>query len=170
MSQRVLNALRSADAAGPEILWLDGERVADRLRPLPLAVPPHHDPELAQEPDVTVPATAAARPIPQPPDFRVCFEPGEDRLLWERDGTHFPGQLTPFEAEFSATLIGHGMTHALERYAVPLAGVKVRALHGYVYNASSRSRRRRTRSPPCLRPTPCSWAAAAAAWRRSSTW
>lgn len=84
---------------------------------------------------MTVPATAKARAIPQPPDFRVYFEPGEDRLLWDHDRTHFPGQLTPFEAEFVATFTGHGMAHALERYAVPLAGVKVRALHGYVYNA-----------------------------------
>jgi rifampicin phosphotransferase len=84
---------------------------------------------------VTVPALAPAQPIPQPPDFRVYFEPGEDRLFWDRDRTHFPGQITVFEADFVTTFMRHGMAHALERYSVPLAGVKVRALHGYVYNA-----------------------------------
>jgi phosphohistidine swiveling domain-containing protein len=84
---------------------------------------------------VTVPALAPAQPIPQPLDFRVYFEPGEDRLFWERDRTHFPTQISTFEADFVTTVFGHGMAHALERYAVPLAGVKVRALHGYIYNA-----------------------------------
>jgi phosphohistidine swiveling domain-containing protein len=82
-----------------------------------------------------VPALAPAQPVPQPPDFRVYFEPGEDRLFWERDRTHFPGQVTVFEADFVTTFFERGMAHALERYAVPLAGVHVRALHGYIYNA-----------------------------------
>jgi phosphohistidine swiveling domain-containing protein len=82
-----------------------------------------------------VPALAAAQPIPQPPDFRVYFEPGEDRLLWDRDRTHFPHQVTPLEAEFVSTALSRGMAHALERYAVPLAGTKARALNGYMYTA-----------------------------------
>jgi pyruvate,water dikinase len=80
-----------------------------------------------------MPAPGAA--IPQPPDFRVYFEPGEDRLLWDRDRTHFPGQLSALEGEFVAHFMGHGMAHAFRRYAVPLQGVEVRALHGYVYSA-----------------------------------
>jgi phosphohistidine swiveling domain-containing protein len=78
---------------------------------------------------------APAQPIPQPPDFRVYFEPGEDRLLWERDRTHFPHQLTPLEADFVSTFIPAGITHAFERYAVPLAGARSRAFHGYSYSA-----------------------------------
>jgi hypothetical protein len=84
---------------------------------------------------VTVPAIAAAQPIPQPPDFRVYFEPGEDQLLWDRDRSHFPGQLTTLEGEFIATFVAHGMAHAFRRYAVPLRGVKARALNGYMYTA-----------------------------------
>jgi phosphohistidine swiveling domain-containing protein len=82
-----------------------------------------------------VPAVAAAQPIPQPPDFRVYFEPGEDRLLWDRDRTHFPHQVTPLEAEFVSLVMSRGMAYALDRYAVPLAGVKARALNGYMYTA-----------------------------------
>jgi pyruvate,water dikinase len=84
---------------------------------------------------VTVPCLAAAQPIPQPPDFRVYFEPGEDQLLWDRDRSHFPGQVTTLEGEFVAMFVAHGMAHAFRRYAVPLAGVKVRALNGYIYSA-----------------------------------
>lgn len=73
--------------------------------------------------------------IPQPPDFRVYFEPGEDRLLWDRDRTHFPAQLTTLEGDFVARFVAHGMAHAFERYAVPLAGVRARAIHGYLYTA-----------------------------------
>jgi pyruvate,water dikinase len=80
-----------------------------------------------------MPAPGAA--IPQPSDFRVYFEPGEDRLLWDRDRTHFPGQLTALEGEFVAHFVGHGMAHAFRRYAVPLQGVEVRALNGYIYSA-----------------------------------
>jgi rifampicin phosphotransferase len=83
----------------------------------------------------TVRTLAAAQAIPQPPDFRVYFEPGEDRLFWERDRTHFPDQVTPLEAEFVTAILARGMAHALERYAVPLAGVKSRALNGYMYTA-----------------------------------
>jgi phosphohistidine swiveling domain-containing protein len=78
---------------------------------------------------------APGEAIPQPPDFRVYFEPGEDRLLWDRDRTHFPAQLTTLEGEFAARFLAHGMAHAFERYAVPLAGVKARAIHGYLYTA-----------------------------------
>jgi phosphohistidine swiveling domain-containing protein len=81
----------------------------------------------------TMPAPGA--PIPQSPDFRVYFEPGEDRLLWDRDRSHFPGQLTTLEGEFVARFVAHGMTHAFERYSVPLAGAGVRAIHGYLYTA-----------------------------------
>jgi phosphohistidine swiveling domain-containing protein len=80
-----------------------------------------------------MPAPGAA--IPQPPDFRVYFEPGEDRLLWDRDRTHFPGQLTTLEGEFIAHFVAHGMAHAFKRYAVPLEGVRARAIHGYIYTA-----------------------------------
>jgi hypothetical protein len=81
----------------------------------------------------TMPAPGAA--IPQPPDFQVYFEPGEDRLLWDRDRSHFPGQLTTLEGEFIARFVAHGMAHAFERYAVPLQGVRARAIHGYLYTA-----------------------------------
>jgi hypothetical protein len=46
---------------------------------------------------VIVPATATAQPIPTPPDFPVSFAPGEERLLWDRDRTHFPQQVTRVE-------------------------------------------------------------------------
>jgi phosphohistidine swiveling domain-containing protein len=81
----------------------------------------------------TMPAPGAA--IPQPPDFRVYFEPGEDALFWDRDRTHFPAQVTTLEGEFVSHFLAHGMAHAFRRYAVPLAGVKARAIHGYVYSA-----------------------------------
>ena len=80
-----------------------------------------------------MPAPGAA--IPQPPDFRVYFEPGEDRLLWDRDRSHVPGQLKTLEGEFVAHFVAHGMAHAFRRYAVPLQGVKARALNGYIYSA-----------------------------------
>ena len=80
-----------------------------------------------------MPAPGAA--IPQPSDFRVYFEPGDDRLLWERDRTHHPGQLTTLEGEFVAHFLAHGMAHAFERYAVPMQGVRARSLNGYIYSA-----------------------------------
>jgi phosphohistidine swiveling domain-containing protein len=80
-----------------------------------------------------MPAPGAA--IPQPPDFRVYFEPGEDRLFWDRDRSHFPGQLTTLEGEFVAHFVAHAMAHAFRRYEVPLRGVKTRALNGYIYSA-----------------------------------
>jgi phosphohistidine swiveling domain-containing protein len=80
-----------------------------------------------------LPAPGAA--IPQPPDFRVYFEPGEDRLLWDRDRTHHPGQLTTLEGEAVAHFVAHGMAHAFARYEVPLAGATARAIHGYLYTA-----------------------------------
>jgi phosphohistidine swiveling domain-containing protein len=80
-------------------------------------------------------ALAPAQPIPQPPDFRVYFEPGEDRLLWERDRTHFPQQLTPLEEDFVATFLAGGLTHGFAHYSVPLAGARSRAFHGYSYSA-----------------------------------
>jgi phosphohistidine swiveling domain-containing protein len=79
-------------------------------------------------------ALAPAQPIPQPPDFRVYFEPGEDRLLWERDRTHFPQQLTPLEADFITTFLPAGLTHGFERYAVPVAAARARVFHGYSYS------------------------------------
>ena len=85
---------------------------------------------------MTVPTMLApGAAIPQPSDFRVYFEPGEDRLLWDRDRTHHPAQLTTLEGEFVARFAAHGMGHAFERYAVPVAGVRARAIHGYLYTA-----------------------------------
>ena len=85
---------------------------------------------------MTVPTMLApGAAIPQPPDFRVYFEPGEDRLLWDRDRTHHPAQLTTLEGEFVARFAAHGMGHAFARYAVPVAGVRARAIHGYLYTA-----------------------------------
>ena len=77
----------------------------------------------------------AAQAIPQPPDFQVYFEPGEDRLFWERDRTHFPAQLTPLEAEVIAASVEHGMTHALRHYSAPMRALRFRVLHGYAYQA-----------------------------------
>jgi rifampicin phosphotransferase len=86
---------------------------------------------------VTVPdaATAAAQPIPLPYDFQVYFEPGEDQLLWERDRTHFPAQVTTLEGEFVATAIARGMSHAMRHYDAPIERLAVRVLHGYMYQA-----------------------------------
>ena len=85
---------------------------------------------------MTVPTMLApGAAIPQPPDFRVYFEPGEDRLLWDRDRTHHPAQLTTLEGEFIARFASHGMGHAFARYAVPVAGVRARAIHGWLYTA-----------------------------------
>jgi phosphohistidine swiveling domain-containing protein len=80
-----------------------------------------------------MPAPGAA--IPPPADFPVAFAPGEDGLLWDRDRSHFPGQLTPLEADFFARFLGHGMTHAFARYAVPVEGARARAINGYLYSA-----------------------------------
>jgi phosphohistidine swiveling domain-containing protein len=85
---------------------------------------------------VTVPeAAAAAQPIPLPPDFQVYFEPGEDQLLWERDRTHFPAQLTTVEGEFVASALARGLTHAMRHYEAPVDRMVVRILHGYLYQA-----------------------------------
>jgi phosphohistidine swiveling domain-containing protein len=84
---------------------------------------------------VTVSATATARSIPTPPDFPVPFEPGEERLLWDRDRTHFPRQVTPLEADFLGTLLARGMSRALARYEVPVAGARARTFHGWHYSA-----------------------------------
>jgi pyruvate,water dikinase len=85
---------------------------------------------------VTVPeAAAAAHPIPLPPDFQVYFEPGEDQLLWERDRTHFPAQLTTLEGEFVAGAIARGMSHAMRHYDAPMERMAVRVMHGYMYQA-----------------------------------
>ena len=83
---------------------------------------------------MTVPeAAAAAQPIPLPPDFQVYFEPGEDQLLWERDRTHFPAQLTTVEGEFVASALARGLTHAMRHYEAPVDRMVVRILHGYLY-------------------------------------
>jgi rifampicin phosphotransferase len=84
---------------------------------------------------VTVCATAAARRIPTPPDFPVPFEPGEEQLLWDRDRTHFPHQVTPLEAGFLGSLLAHGISHGLARYEVPVAGARARTFHGWHYSA-----------------------------------
>jgi phosphohistidine swiveling domain-containing protein len=81
----------------------------------------------------TTPGRGAA--IAQAAGFRASFKPGEDRLRWHRDRAHFPAQLTTLEGEFVERVVAHGMTHAFERYAVPLAGVRARAINGYVYTA-----------------------------------
>jgi pyruvate,water dikinase len=99
-------------------------------------VPTDHHP-LTQEHHVTVPeaASAAPQPIPLPPDFLVYFEPGEDQLLWERDRTHFPAQVTTLEGEFIAAAVARGLTHAMRHYEAPIDRVVVRILHGYMYQA-----------------------------------
>jgi phosphohistidine swiveling domain-containing protein len=85
---------------------------------------------------VTVPeAAAAAQAIPLPADFQVYFEPGEDQLLWERDRTHFPAQVTTLEGEFVASAIARGMSHAMRHYDAPIERMAVRILHGYMYQA-----------------------------------
>jgi len=84
---------------------------------------------------VTVSATATAQRIPTPPDFPVPFAPGEERLLWDRDRTHFPQQMTPLEADVVGALLVRGMEHAFERYAVPVAGARARTFHGWHYSA-----------------------------------
>jgi phosphohistidine swiveling domain-containing protein len=85
---------------------------------------------------VTVEMTApAAAPIPLPAGFPVRFEPGDEQLFWERDRAHFPGQVTPLEAQFVATGVSRGITHGLERYAAPVAGMRTKVVGGYVYQA-----------------------------------
>jgi phosphohistidine swiveling domain-containing protein len=84
---------------------------------------------------VTVCATATAQPIPTPPDFPVAFAAGDEHLLWDRDRTHFPQQVTPIEADFLGKVLARGMTHAFERYAVPVAGARARTFHGWHYSA-----------------------------------
>jgi rifampicin phosphotransferase len=85
---------------------------------------------------VTVPeAAAAAQPIPLPPHFLVYFEPGEDQLLWERDRTHFPAQVSTLEGEFIAAAIARGLTHAMRRYEAPVDRMAIRVMHGYMYQA-----------------------------------
>jgi pyruvate,water dikinase len=80
-----------------------------------------------------MPAPGSA--IPLPDDFPVAFAPGEDGLLWDRDRSHFPGQLTTLEGDFFARFVAHGMTQAFARYAVPLAGARGRAINGWLYTA-----------------------------------
>jgi phosphohistidine swiveling domain-containing protein len=70
--------------------------------------------------------------IPARGDFPVTFAPGEEHLLWAWDRSHFPGQLTPFEADAFKT-IAEGMNHAVRRYAIPLTGYRTRVDHGYGY-------------------------------------
>ncbi|MDX6378968.1 MAG: rifampicin phosphotransferase [Gaiellaceae bacterium] len=80
-------------------------------------------------------AGPAAGPVPLPPDFPVAFAPGDEQLLWDRDRTHFPSQVTTLEAEFVSEAVADGMAHALRQYGAPVGGVKVRAINGYVYQA-----------------------------------
>jgi phosphohistidine swiveling domain-containing protein len=80
-----------------------------------------------------MPAPGAA--IPPCDDFPVAFAPGEEGLLWDRDRSHFPGQLTTLEGDFFGRFVAHGMAHAFARYAVPLAGARGRAINGYLYTA-----------------------------------
>ncbi len=80
-----------------------------------------------------MPAPGSA--ITPPDDFPVTFAPGEDGLLWDRDRSHFPGQLTTLEGDFFGRFVAHGMAHAFARYAVPLAGARGRAVNGYLYTA-----------------------------------
>ena len=84
---------------------------------------------------MTLPEAAVAQPIPLPPDFLVYFEPGEDRLLWERDRGHFPHQLPTLEGEIVAHALAHGLTHAMRHYDAPIDRMAVRILHGYMYQA-----------------------------------
>ena len=81
------------------------------------------------------PTFAPGQALPQPPDFQVYFEPGEDRLFWERERSHFPMQVKPLEGEYVARAIGHGMNHALAHYAVPVEGTRIRVFNGYLYQA-----------------------------------
>jgi phosphohistidine swiveling domain-containing protein len=84
---------------------------------------------------LTAPISAPAQAIPQPADFQVYFEPGEDRLFWERDRAHFPVQVTPLEADVVAAGVEHGMSHALRHYSAPMESFRFRVLHGYAYQA-----------------------------------
>jgi pyruvate,water dikinase len=94
-----------------------------------------HDPLDTQEPQVTVSATAAApQPIPQP-GFAASLAPGEEELLWERDRSHFPGQLTTLEGELIGHMLAHGLTHGLRHYAVAVEEARVRVVHGHLYQA-----------------------------------
>ena len=107
-------------------------------RPLPPAVPPDHDSRTTpQEPPPVTPARPR-RGAADPAAARlpVVFEPGEDRLLWDRDRMHFPrpGRRRS-RPTFVSTFSRAGWRTALERYDVPLAGTKTRALNGYLYTA-----------------------------------
>ena len=83
----------------------------------------------------TLPA-ASPQAIPVPADFPVHFAPGEERLFWERERTHFPGQVLPLETELITEGVAHGFAHAARRYEMPVR-TEVRVHHGYVYAAAA---------------------------------
>jgi len=77
----------------------------------------------------------APQTIPVPDNFPVVFQDGEERLFWEQDRMHFPGQMTPLEAALAPERIATGMTYAMRHYEMPMSEFRSRVIHGYVYNA-----------------------------------
>ena len=80
--------------------------------------------------------TTAPQVVAVPPSFPVVLPPGEERLYWERDRTHFPAQVTPLEADLVLGAVEHGMTHALRHYEAPVHAMKLRVFHGWSYSAA----------------------------------
>jgi len=79
---------------------------------------------------------AAPQVIPAPPGFPVRWKSPEDvQLLWERDRAHFPDVVTPMEFAAIEQMIGHGTAAALGAYEAPIAGIDVRRLNGWHYQA-----------------------------------
>jgi phosphohistidine swiveling domain-containing protein len=78
----------------------------------------------------------APQAIPVLATFPVDLHDGEERLFWERDRMHFPGQVLPLEAELVAAGPGAGLTRAFRLYDLPLRGMLTKVVHGRTYMAA----------------------------------
>jgi phosphohistidine swiveling domain-containing protein len=84
---------------------------------------------------MTAQTQAAPQLIPVPDDFPIEFRDGAERLFWQQDRMHFPGQVGILEAALIAEAIAHGASHSMRKYSLPVRAMHSRAIHGYVYNA-----------------------------------
>lgn len=66
--------------------------------------------------------------------FVVAWDdPADAGRTWARDVMHAPEPLQPLSGMF-ATLVGHGLNHAMRHYSIPIAETKYRTVNGYLYS------------------------------------
>jgi pyruvate,water dikinase len=80
--------------------------------------------------------TVAPQPIETPAEFPVTWEqPGQEMLNWTRDKAHAPHPMAPLEYDLMFGSFMRGMTHAFEKYAVPVEEMGSRRINTYFYTA-----------------------------------